>query len=298
MENQDPLYYSLADVAKITRKSEKTIARWIKSGKLPAAKQGTGYLILATDIPLEAEAEEDASWDLATRLQHRLKTWTPESGEDMAMVTVNERAMDAVTFKTDGPLDIVSLLRRQKDEIEKIIREQNELAEKYARATYTLGQLEERNRQLDEINQKLEQKMLLLPQPEQWNNAKNLLNELREQGKQKETEYQVRLQQMEQRLGALAEEERKNQMLQEEKNKLEEKITLLPEPGEWRQTKNELEILKEQLKQKQTEAKQKELDAANKERELATQVKVLEKEKNDIREEYRRKGFFQRLFGQ
>lgn len=279
MDNQVHQSYSLADVAKITRKSEKTIARWIKSGKLPATKHGTGYLILMSDIPLEPEEGEDCAWDLTTRLQQRLKTWSPDQtqNDDAAVVTVSERLPETRSRTMDGPLDVVSLLRHQKDEIEKIIREQNELAEKYARATYTLGQLEERNRQLDETNQKLEQKLLLLPQPEQWSHTTNLLNELKEQKKQKEID--------------LAEEERKNKDLAEEKMKLAEKIKSLPEPDEWQKAQKELALLKNQLQQKSA-------DATSKEREWAAKVKILEKEKEDIQENYRRKTFFQRLFGQ
>lgn len=175
--------YSLAEVAKITGKSEKTISRWIKSGKLPAIRHGTGYLITEEDIPLRL----DAGIDRHSFIQQRLLSSDPgEPGYPSENRRVDiHNLIDVAGLIAGGQVDrkgsfdnLNLMLQKHQTEVEKIIREQNELAEKYARATYKIGQLEERNRLLEDQNLKQEQKMSLLPPPEQWNAARQELENL------------------------------------------------------------------------------------------------------------------------
>src|SRR5687767_7948512 len=80
--------YSLAEVAKITGKSEKTISRWIKSGKLPAIRHGTGYLITEEDIPLRV----DPSLDRHAFIQQRLLS--PDGAEGAGHAGSDSRQVD------------------------------------------------------------------------------------------------------------------------------------------------------------------------------------------------------------
>ena len=197
--------YSLADVAKITGKSEKTIARWIKSGKLPAVRHGTGYLISGNDIPLRLEPSVNRHDFIQKRLLMSVSMDSPVSpymgtqrGLDTAALVDIEKA---VAFVSGGQVDnssknlegLTLMLQKLQLDLDKIIREQNELVEKYARVTYTNGQLEERNRQLEENCQRSEQKLQLLPLPEQWTNIQEEMGVLKEDLKQKEIEFQTRL---------------------------------------------------------------------------------------------------------
>lgn len=178
--------YSLAEVAKITDKSEKTISRWIKSGKLPAIRHGTGYLINEDDIPLKI----DSSLDRHAFMQQRLLEQSRDEGHQPAgnnsgSVDVN-KLVDMAAFIASGQVErkdsvenISMMLQKHHTDVEKIIREQNELAEKYARATYKIGQLEERNRLLEENSLKMNQKMALLPPPEQWQYTRKELEEVK-----------------------------------------------------------------------------------------------------------------------
>lgn len=187
--------YSLADVAKITGKSEKTISRWIKSGKLPALKHGTGYLINEKDIPLKIDPAMDRHHYIQKRLlEHQTKSAQPapkSGGVDIGGL------VDVAGLIAGGQVDIQNqkmdnismMLHKHQSEVEKILREQNELAEKYARATYKIGQLEERNRLLEDGNQKLEQKMSLLPLPEQWSSTQQEVTELKQNIRQKEDQH-------------------------------------------------------------------------------------------------------------
>lgn len=192
--------YSLAEVAKITGKSEKTISRWIKSGKLPAIRQGTGYLIDGDDIPLKL----DASVDRQTYIQQRLisqdgrrddkKNAGQRKVELSDLIDVAGLIANGQAERGSSSLDNINLMfQKHQAEVEKIIREQNELAEKYARATYKIGQLEERNRLLEDSNLKLEQKMTLLPPPEQWTFTQQELQDVRDNLEKTEQRYQNQL---------------------------------------------------------------------------------------------------------
>ncbi|PIQ26745.1 hypothetical protein COW36_00685 [bacterium (Candidatus Blackallbacteria) CG17_big_fil_post_rev_8_21_14_2_50_48_46] len=224
--------YSLADVAKITGKSEKTISRWIKSGKLPAVRHGTGYLINEIDIPLRLDASISRHDFIQKRLlvsassEVTTASAAPVSrGVDISGLIDVEKVAGLITGgQVDTPgknLENLSLmLQKHQTELEKIIREQNELAEKYARATYKIGQLEERNRQLEEVNHRHEQKLQLLPMPEQWTNTQKEMGTLREDLVQKEISYQTRVNLLEQELKQ--EKEVKSSLenaLEQEKNK-------------------------------------------------------------------------------
>lgn len=220
--------YSLAEVAKITGKSEKTISRWIKSGKLPAIRHGTGYLISEEDIPLRV----DPNVDRHAVIQQRLLA--PDGAEagavsgDARQVDINQ-IMNVAGLIAGGQadrkssLDNINLMfQKHQAEVEKIIREQNELAEKYARATYKIGQLEERNRLLEEQNLKLEQKMTLLPPPEQWNSTRQELDRLRDnlqntQASEKTYEHKVR--ELE---GLMRQAETDKRRVEDEKRQLEQ----------------------------------------------------------------------------
>ncbi len=224
--------YSLAEVAKITAKSEKTISRWIKSGKLPAARQGTGYLINEDDIPLKI----NPSIDRHTFIQQRLMDQQNMSPTGNS-VSMNSRRVDMNDLMgvanliaggqvdRTSPLDNINyMFQKHQAEVEKIIREQNELAEKYARATYKIGQLEERNRLLEEQNLKMEQKVSLLPAPEQWNSTKIELEKARELLQERETTYQVKVREMEAQLKDL---EQNKHVLEDSQKQLESVNTLL-----------------------------------------------------------------------
>lgn len=196
--------YSLAEVAKIIGKSEKTISRWIKSGKLPAIRHGTGYLIDEADIPLKI----DASIDRHAYIQQCLLGQNG-SGESTVNLGNPRRVdmhnlIDMASLLTAGQVDrspsvenINMMLQKHQAEVEKIIREQNELAEKYARATYKIGQLEERNRMLEEQNVKMEQKVSLLPAPEQWNSTRQELEQTRQKLSDEDRKAQARIHELE-----------------------------------------------------------------------------------------------------
>jgi excisionase family DNA binding protein len=214
------LQYSLAEVAKITGKSEKTISRWIKSGKLPAIRHGTGYLIAEQDIPLKV----DPSLDRRNFIQQRLLS--PENEEPKSYLGESRRVdiknlMDVAGVIAGGQVerkqnqDHFSLMfQKHQTEVEKIIREQNELAEKYARATYKIGQLEERNRLLEDQNLKLEQKMTLLPAPEQWKHTRQEVDLLQTQ----KSSSDAKINELE---GLIRQSEGQHQRMQEEKSQLE-----------------------------------------------------------------------------
>jgi excisionase family DNA binding protein len=206
------IQYSLADVAKITGKSEKTISRWIKSGKLPAVRQGTGYLISENDIPLRLDPTLNRHEFIQKRLlvsagAESLQASSPiaSRGVDISGLIDVERVAGLITSgQVDTPnknLESFSLmLQKHQTELEKIIREQNELAEKYARATYKIGQLEERNRQLEETNLRHEQKLQLLPLPDQWTSTQKEMGSLKDSLVQKEISYQTKVNRLEQDL--------------------------------------------------------------------------------------------------
>lgn len=188
--------YSLAEVAKITGKSEKTISRWIKSGKLPAIRHGTGYLIDESDIPLRLDPSLDRHAFIQQKLLEPDYVPEPPVSNHTGRVDINN-LLDVASLFSNGQVErkssidsISQMLQKHHSDVEKIIREQNELAEKYARATYKIGQLEERNRLLEENNLKLEQKMSLLPPPEQWQDTRQELIQLKDSLKQTESEYQ------------------------------------------------------------------------------------------------------------
>lgn len=196
--------YSLAEVAKITGKSEKTISRWIKSGKLPAIRHGTGYLISEEDIPLRV----DPHLDRHAFIQQRLMS--PDGADASPAQSSDSRRVDIQDLMgvagliaggqvdRQGSLDNINLMfQKHQAEVEKIIREQNELAEKYARATYKIGQLEERNRLLEDQNLKLEQKMGLLPPPEQWNSTRKELDRVKDQLESTESSYSQKVRELE-----------------------------------------------------------------------------------------------------
>jgi excisionase family DNA binding protein len=239
--------YSLAEVAKITGKSEKTISRWIKSGKLPAIRHGTGYLISEDDIPLRV----DPNLDRHTFIQQRLMS--PDGfdvppanhSSDSRRVDIHELMGVAGLIAggqadRKGSLDNINMMfQKHQAEVEKIIREQNELAEKYARATYKIGQLEERNRLLEEQNLKLEQKMGLLPPPEQWNSTRQELDRIREtlQGSEKSQAQKDR--ELESLRSQIDSERRRSELVESDKRRLEEKHQSVE--IEYQQTKDALE---------------------------------------------------------
>lgn len=224
--------YSLADVAKIIGKSEKTISRWIKSGKLPAVKHGTGYLIEEKDIPLKPDASLERQDFIQKQLLSRGSmdpSPTPPAllsrGVDM------NTAMEMSSFIAGGQVDMRMqnldsfnmMLQKHQREVEKIIREQNELAEKYARATYKIGQLEERNRLLEENSQKLEQKMSLLPLPEQWNSSQKEMGELKDNLRRHEDMHQARVTELERHL----------REVETEKNRIQDELVSERSKGLW-----------------------------------------------------------------
>jgi excisionase family DNA binding protein len=226
------IQYSLADVAKITGKSEKTISRWIKSGKLPAVRHGTGYLITENDIPLRL----DPSLNRHDFIQKRLLVSagsepvlsshsTGSRGVDISGLIDVEKVAGLITGgqvdNSGKNLENLSLmLQKHQTELEKIIREQNELAEKYARATYKIGQLEERNRQLEETNLRHEQKLQLLPLPDQWTSTQKEMGSLKDDLMQKEIVYQTKVNRLEQDLERAEETKKELQLaLETEKNK-------------------------------------------------------------------------------
>jgi len=226
------IQYSLADVAKITGKSEKTISRWIKSGKLPAVRHGTGYLITENDIPLRL----DPSLNRHEFIQKRLLVSASSEpvlsahasgsrGVDISGLIDVEKVAGLITGgqvdNSGKNLENLSLmLQKHQTELEKIIREQNELAEKYARATYKIGQLEERNRQLEETNLRHEQKLQLLPLPDQWTSTQKEMGVLKDDLMQKEIVYQTKVNRLEQDLERAEEAKKELQVaLDTEKNK-------------------------------------------------------------------------------
>jgi excisionase family DNA binding protein len=226
------IQYSLADVAKITGKSEKTISRWIKSGKLPAVRHGTGYLITENDIPLRL----DPSLNRHDFIQKRLLVSassepvlsahsTGSRGVDISGLIDVEKVAGLITGgqvdNSGKNLENLSLmLQKHQTELEKIIREQNELAEKYARATYKIGQLEERNRQLEETNLRHEQKLQLLPLPDQWTSTQKEMGSLKDDLMQKEIVYQTKVNRLEQDLERAEETKKELQIaLETERNK-------------------------------------------------------------------------------
>ncbi len=217
--------YSLAEVAKITGKSEKTISRWIKSGKLPAIRHGTGYLITEEDIPLRV----DPHLDRHAFIQQRLLS--PDHVESVTSSPVESRRVDIQDLMgvagliaggqvdRQGSLENINLMfQKHQAEVEKIIREQNELAEKYARATYKIGQLEERNRLLEDQNLKLEQKMVLLPPPDQWNSTRQELERVKEQLNSNESNYSQKVRELETQMH---QSELEKQKLDSEKRQIE-----------------------------------------------------------------------------
>lgn len=224
--------YSLAEVAKITGKSEKTISRWIKSGKLPAARQGTGYLINEDDIPLKTNSTIDRHTFIQQRLMDQQSANPGGNGPSIHSRRVDMNDLMGVANLIAGgqvdrtsPLDNINyMFQKHQAEVEKIIREQNELAEKYARATYKIGQLEERNRLLEEQNLKMEQKVSLLPAPEQWNMTKLELEQARDLLKERDMTYQLQLREMGNKLTEL--EQNKGE-LEIHQKKLESVNTLL-----------------------------------------------------------------------
>jgi excisionase family DNA binding protein len=228
--------YSLADVAKITGKSEKTIARWIRSGKLPAVRHGTGYLISGNDIPLRL----DPAVNRHDFIQQRLLMSVALEPGVLSYSGASTRGLDtnalvdiekAVAFVSGGQVDnssknlesLTFMLQKLQLDLDKIIREQNELVEKYARVTYTNGQLEERNRQLEENWQESEQKLKLLPLPEQWTNIQEEMSVLKEDLKQKEINFQTQL-------GIL---ERDLKKIEDEKKELEATLVLEKNKNFW-----------------------------------------------------------------
>ena len=226
------IQYSLADVAKITGKSEKTISRWIKSGKLPAVRHGTGYLIMENDIPLRLDPSLNRHEFIQKRLlvsansEPLLSTHHNASrGVDISGLIDVEKVAGLITGgqvdNTGKNLENLSLmLQKHQAELEKIIREQNELAEKYARATYKIGQLEERNRQLEETNSRHEQKLQLLPLPDQWTSTQKEMSSLKDDLMQKEIAYQTKVNRLEQDLERAEEVKKELQLaLETEKNK-------------------------------------------------------------------------------
>lgn len=236
------IQYSLADVAKITGKSEKTISRWIKSGKLPAVRHGTGYLINEEDIPLRLDPSINRHEFIQKRL---LISASTESDPVISMssyrqvdasglVDVERVAGFIASRQVDTPAkhfeNLSLMLQKHQAELEKIIREQNELAEKYARATYKIGQLEERNRQLEESNHRAEQKLQLLPMPEQWTSTQQEMNLLKEKLKQKEIDFQTRINLLEYELSKLKEEKQKSE---EEKQRLKNILELEKNKNFW-----------------------------------------------------------------
>jgi len=251
--------YSLAEVAKIIGKSEKTISRWIKSGKIPAIRHGTGYLISEQDIPLKLDLGVDRHTLIQQRLlEPGLQTESTGMSHGSGRVDIHN-LIDVATLITGGQADrknsfehISQMLQKHHSDVEHIIREQNELAEKYARATYKIGQMEERNRLLEEHNLKLEQKMSLLPPPEQWQSARQELTQLKEDLRHSESDYRARLQSTE------ANYEQKIRLLQEQ---------ILQSEA----IKKDLQTQKERLEQAHQEA----------------QTELLSE---------RKKGFWQRLF--
>ncbi|MBT9545948.1 MAG: helix-turn-helix domain-containing protein [Candidatus Sericytochromatia bacterium] len=226
------IQYSLADVAKITGKSEKTISRWIKSGKLPAVRHGTGYLITENDIPLRLDPSLNRHEFIQKRLlvsassEPVLSSHSSGSrGVDISGLIDVEKVAGLITGgqvdNSGKNLENLSLmLQKHQTELEKIIREQNELAEKYARATYKIGQLEERNRQLEETNLRHEQKLQLLPLPDQWTSTQKEMGNLKDDLMQKEISYQTKVNRLEQDLERAEETKKELQIaLETEKNK-------------------------------------------------------------------------------
>lgn len=232
--------YSLAEVAKITGKSEKTISRWIKSGKLPAVRQGTGYLINEEDIPLKVAADVDRHTYIQQRLLHYQDE--PESSgkkndkrpvdmqEILGMASIIANGQNDRTHVADN---LSSMFEKHQSEVQKIIKEQNELAEKYARATYQIGQLEERNRFLEESNVRLEQKITLLPPPEQWKSTREELKEVRENMRHTERSYQERILETERKLQEITFEK---ELLQREKQEVLQQKEALKEEHEQAQS--------------------------------------------------------------
>lgn len=232
--------YSLAEVAKITGKSEKTISRWIKSGKLPAVRQGTGYLINEEDIPLKVSADTDRHTYIHQRLLHYQDE--PESlgkkndkrpvdmQEILGMASIIANGQNERTHAADN---LSSMFEKHQSEVQKIIKEQNELAEKYARATYQIGQLEERNRFLEESNVRLEKKITLLPPPEQWQSTREELKEVRENIRHTERSYQDRILETERKLQEATFE---RELLQREKQEVLRQKEALKEEHEQAQS--------------------------------------------------------------
>lgn len=232
--------YSLAEVAKITAKSEKTISRWIKSGKLPAVRQGTGYLINEEDIPLKVSSDIDRHTYIQQRLLHYQDE--PESlgkksdkrpvdmQEILGMASIIANGQNERTHVADN---LSSMFEKHQSEVQKIIKEQNELAEKYARATYQIGQLEERNRFLEESNVRLEQKITLLPPPEQWQSTREELKEVRENIRHTERSYQDRILETERKLQEVTFEK---ELLQREKQDVLKQQEVLKEEHEQAQS--------------------------------------------------------------
>lgn len=232
--------YSLAEVAKITGKSEKTISRWIKSGKLPAVRQGTGYLIDAEDIPLKVASDIDRHTYIQQRLLHyqdepevtgkKSEKRPVDMQEILGMANLIANGQNERHHVADN---LSSMLEKHQSEVQKIIKEQNELAEKYARATYQIGQLEERNRFLEESNVRLEQKITLLPPPEQWKSTREELKEVRENMREAEQGFQQRLLETERKLQEVMFQK---ELLQREKEELAEQKEVLKEEHEQAQS--------------------------------------------------------------
>ena len=220
--------YSLAEVAKITGKSEKTISRWIKSGKLPAIRHGTGYLIIEQDIPIRVDASVDRHDFIQQKLLSPDGSEPSPSSADSRRVDIQDLIGVAGLIaggqvERKSSVDNINLmLQKHQAEVEKIIREQNELAEKYARATYKIGQLEERNRMLEEQNLKLDQKMGLLPPPEQWNATRQELERLRDNLQSNETSHEKKVSNYEQKVQELESRLRQAERVEYEKRRIEE----------------------------------------------------------------------------
>lgn len=220
--------YSLAEVAKITGKSEKTVSRWIKSGKLPAIRHGTGYLIAEEDVPLKVEGNVDRHGFIQQKLLSPDESEPSSGSVDSRRVDIQD-LIGVAGLIAGGQVDrkssvdnINMMLQKHQAEVEKIIREQNELAEKYARATYKIGQLEERNRMLEEQNLKLDQKMGLLPPPEQWNATRQELEKLRDNLRSSETSHERRVNGYEQKVHELESRLRQAEHVEVEKRRIEE----------------------------------------------------------------------------
>lgn len=165
--------------------AESTVRTWTKQFKIPHKRKGV-KLVFSEEASTLFKTIKNLKSD-----QHGMNTIRAKIGIDRHDNQHDSMTTDMIeNFSSHSQHDNrhVNMTTVIESSIEKSINQaiqnNNELSEKYARATYTLGQQERDISYLEKENTTLKEQLNQLPSPDKWESLQKKLKALEEENKQ------------------------------------------------------------------------------------------------------------------